>query len=445
MTDDTRRTSPPRLSTAGAAALYIGALLGPSLLLLPGLAAREAGPASVLVWLGLLLLSGLIALVFTRLGTRAGSATGVAGYTAAGLGPRAGQAAAWCFLAGVVTGAPVVCLIGGAYVAELLGADGRTAYVAALCLLVLVLAIRLGGVRTGTGLQLVLVAVLVTLVVVAVAGAASEARAAHWTPFAPDGWAGVARAASPLMLAFVGWEAVAPLTARLRDPRRQLPRVVGTAFAVTALLYLGLAVATVAVLGPRAGGPVPLAGLLRVAIGGYGPLLAAVGAVALTLAATNAYLTGATSMAAALAGGDAGTRRGTAGIVAAVAATSALLLGAAGAGLVTTAQLVAVPTALFLLVYLGCMAAAVRLLAGPVRLAAGAACAVVALLLAGSGWAALVAAGVAVVAGTRGRPDPSARVRSRAPESRHNPEAGRSEPVDSGPASDVCGQSVTGP
>ncbi|MFJ3842641.1 APC family permease [Streptomyces albidoflavus] len=375
---------------------------------------------------GLLLLSGLIALVFTRLGMRAGSATGVAGYTAAGLGPRAGQAAAWCFVAGVVTGAPVVCLIGGAYVAELLGAGGRTAYVAALCRLVLVLAVRLGGVRTGTGLQLVLVAVLVSLVVVAVAGAAPGARAAHWTPFAPDGWAGVARAASPLMLAFVGWEAVAPLTARLRDPRRQLPRVVGTAFTVTALLYLGLAVATVAVLGPRAGGPVPLAGLLRVAIGGYGPVLAAA-AVALTLAATHAYLTGATALATALAGG-AGTRRGTAGVLAAVAATSGLLLGAAWAGLVTTAQLVAV-----------------RLLAGAVRLAAGVACAVVALLLAGSGWAALVAAGVAVVAGTRGRPAPSARVRSRAPESRHNPEAGRSEPVDPDPASDVCGQSVTGP
>lgn len=189
----------------------------------------------------------------------------------------------------------------------------------------------------------------------------------------------------------------------------------------------------------------PLAGLLRVAIGGYGPVLAAAAAaVALTLAATHAYLTGATALATALAGG-AGTRRGTAGVLAAVAATSALLLGAAWAGLVTTAQLVAVPTALFLLVYLGCLAAAVRLLTGAVRLAAGVACAVVALLLAGSGWAALVAAGVAVVAATRGRPDPSARVRSRAPESRHNPEARRSEPVDPGPASDVCGQSVTGP
>jgi len=35
-------------------ALYIGALLGPGLLLLPGLAAAQAGPASLLAWVALL-------------------------------------------------------------------------------------------------------------------------------------------------------------------------------------------------------------------------------------------------------------------------------------------------------------------------------------------------------------------------------------------------------
>ncbi|MGP3974221.1 APC family permease [Streptomyces sp. 8N114] len=417
---DTPLAPQSRLSTAGAAALYIGALLGPSMLLLPGLAARAAGPTSLLVWLALLVLSGLIAVVFSRLGTRMGSTSGVAGYTAAGLGPRAGRAAAWCFLAGVVTGAPVVCLIGGAYVAEMLGAGPRAAFAAAMGLLVLVLAIRLVGVRTGTGLQLVLVAVLVILVVLAVAGAAPEARAANWTPFAPNGWSGAARAASPLMLAFVGWEAAAPLTARLRDPRRQLPRVVAVAFAVTAVLYLAMAGATVAVLGPGAGGSVPLADLLRVAIGEYGPGLAAASAIALTLAATNAYLTGATTMAAALLSG-AGSGRSTqygkhhavrnerhssVGIVVAIAAVSALLLGLVGAGPVTTAQLVAVPTTLFLVVYLGCMASAARILTGALRLAAGTACAVVLLLLANAGWAALAAVAVALVAGSRARPSP---------------------------------------
>jgi amino acid efflux transporter len=391
------------LSTVGATALYVGALLGPSLLLLPGLAARAAGPASLLAWVGLLVLSGLIAVVFSRLGTTVGSTSGVAGYAAAGLGSRAGRAAAWCFLGGVVTGAPVVCLIGGAYVAELLRAGERTAFVAAGALLALVLAMRLAGARTGVRLQLALVAVLVALVVLAVGGAAPSARAGYWHPFAPHGWGAIARAASPLMLAFVGWEAAAPLTARLRDPRRQLPRVVGAAFAVTAVLYLALAAATVGVLGPRAGSSVPLAGLLEVAVGGSGRAIAAAGAVVLTLAATNAYLTGATAMASALAG----TRRGrpagpgrgrSAGLVAAIAATGGLLLGLAGSGLVGTAQFVAVPTALFLVVYLGCMAAAVRVLSGPVRVAAAVACVAVVQLLLFSGWAALLAAAVAVTA-----------------------------------------------
>ncbi|MBD2897764.1 L-methionine/branched-chain amino acid exporter YjeH [Actinomadura sp. RB99] len=395
----------------GATALYVGALLGPSLLLLPGLAARAAGPASLLAWAGLLVLSGLIAVVFSRLGTTVGSTSGVAGYAAAGLGSRAGRAAAWCFLGGVVTGAPVVCLIGGAYVAELLRAGDRTAFLSAGALLALVLAMRLAGARTGVRVQLALVGLLVALVVLAVGGAAPSARAAYWHPFAPHGWGSIARAASPLMLAFVGWEAAAPLTARLRDPRRQLPRVVGAAFAVTAVLYLALAAATVGVLGPRAGSSVPLAGLLEVAVGGSGRAIAAAGAVVLTLAATNAYLTGATAMASALAGtrrgrsggtsaGTAdGTGRGrTAGLVAAIAATGGLLLGLAGSGLVGTAQFVAVPTALFLVVYLGCMAAAVRILSGPVRVAAAVACVAVVQLLLFSGWAALLAAAVAVTA-----------------------------------------------
>ncbi|GLW54854.1 APC family permease [Kitasatospora phosalacinea] len=394
-----RSPSPAFLSTAGASALYVGALLGPSLLLLPGLAARAAGPASLLAWLALLGLSGLIAVVFCALGTRLGSSGGVAGYTAAGLGARAGRAAGWCFLAGVVAGAPVVCLIGGSYAAAAVGADGGAAVRAGLVLLALVLAVRLLGVRTGAGLQLALVSALVGLVLFAVLGAAPTARAAHWTPFLPHGWSGVARAAPPLMFAFVGWEAAASLTTRLRDPRRQLRRVVLIAFAVTSLLCLGLAAATVAVLGPGAGGSVPLADLMRAAVGSRGPLLAAGAAVVLTLAATNTYLTGAAALLdALLPSGTAAGRRGSLAVVAATALTGVPLFALVGTGVLTTAQLVAVPTALFLAVYLACTAAAVRVLDGAARLAAAASCPAVLALLLGTGWPVLAAAAVALAA-----------------------------------------------
>ena len=107
------------------------------------------------------------------------------------------------------------------------------------------------------------------------------------------------------MLSFAGWEAVAPLTARFRDPGRQLPRVIGAAFGVTAVLYLALAVTTIAVLGPAAATDVPLADLLVRAAGETGRVAAAVAAVVLTLGTVNAYLSGAAALARQLAGGAA--------------------------------------------------------------------------------------------------------------------------------------------
>src|SRR5579872_6315534 len=147
-----RPPAAPQLSTLSGAALYIGALLGPGLLLLPGLAAAEAGPASVLAWIGLLGLSGLFAAVFSALGRQMPSASGVMGYVTAGLGPRAGRATGWMFLAGVVGGAPIVCLIGASYVTAtftgLAGGGGlATRAAVAAVLLLTVLALAAGGLR----------------------------------------------------------------------------------------------------------------------------------------------------------------------------------------------------------------------------------------------------------------------------------------------------------
>ena len=404
-------TRTANLSTARASALYVGALLGPSLLLLPGLAASLAGPASILAWLLLLTVSAMLAGVFTALGTRLPSAGGVAAYTEAGLGHPAGRAVAWCVLAGVICGAPVVCLIGGGYIGVLLG-GGRTAGLgAAAVLLVAVIAFTLGGARATAVAQLVLICLLVVLVAVAVIGSAPAARTANWTPFLPHGWTSVGSATSVLMMSAVGWEAIAPLTARLRNPARQLPRVILIAFAVTAIFYLGLAISTVAVLGPGAGSATPLSDLLQVAVGSAGPAIAAVAAVALTLATTNAYLTGAAVLAAALrapvaheaaaapggtvargeaaAPAEAAPPRGAGRLQIGTGIVGLLILGGAATGLLNTAQLVALPTALFLTVYLGCLAAATRILSGGTRVIAALAFVAVAVILGFTGWALL--------------------------------------------------------
>ncbi|MGH3226831.1 MAG: amino acid permease, partial [Streptosporangiaceae bacterium] len=239
----------PNLTTARGAALYIGAILGPGLLLLPGLAAAEAGPASILAWLALLGLSGLFAAVFAALGRTIPSGSGVMGYVTAGLGPRAGRAAGWMFLAGVMSGTPIVCLIGASYFTELTGGGQIARAAVAAALLLIVIGLAAAGLRASASAQLILVSLLTVVVVVAVAGSATAARVANWAPFAPHGWLSVGSAAATLMFSFAGWEAVAPLTTRFADPAGQLPRAVAIALAATTALYLGLAVATISVLG----------------------------------------------------------------------------------------------------------------------------------------------------------------------------------------------------
>jgi amino acid efflux transporter len=408
----------PRLTTARGAALYIGALLGPGLLLLPGLAAAQAGPASLLAWAGLLGLSALFAVVFTALGRAFPSAGGVIGYVTAGLGARQGLAAGWSFLAGVIAGAPVVCLIGAGYLTELTGGGRVGQAVIAAALLLTVLALAAGGMRTSATAQLLMVSLLIVVVIVAVAGSAASAHAANWTPFAPHGWLAVGHAATTLMLSFVGWEAVAPLTAQFADPARQLPRVVGITLAVTTVLYLGLAVVTIAVLGTGGGSMAPLADLLRHAVGPAGTAAGAVAAIVLTLGAVNAYVNGAAAMTGRLLGGPgphrpAGTAaaRPAAGeadgrrprppgrllLLAAIAGTGLPLIALYGVGLVSPVSLVAIPTTLFLTVYLGSMLAATRVLHGLARLAAVPATAATLVMLAYCGWALAVPAAIIAV------------------------------------------------
>jgi amino acid efflux transporter len=241
------------------------------------------------------------------------------------------------------------------------------------------------GVRTSTTMQLVLVGVLLAVILLAAGGAAPHSRTANWTPFAPHGWRSIGPAATVLMFSFVGWEAIASLTGRFANPRRDLPRVIGVAFAITTTIYLALAYVTVAALGDTAGTATPIAALLELGIGAAGPAVAAVSAVILTLGTTNAYLTGGMHMVAR-------PNRFTAAIL----LTEAALLALLGTGTISTTVAVTVPTACFLLVYLLCMISAIRALPGWTRPTAAVVAVAVVVVLAFGGLAAVPAVLVAV-------------------------------------------------
>jgi amino acid efflux transporter len=176
------------LTTRAGAALYVGAVLGPGVLLIPSLAAEAAGPASVLAWGALLALSAPLAFTFAALGVRQPVAGGTAAYARAAFGPRAGAITGWWFLSGVLIGAPAVALIGGLYVADLLDLGRSAAVVVAAAMIAGVIAANAGGLRTTARLQLGLAGLLAGLLLVAVVTALPHSRSTGSRSRRTAGW-----------------------------------------------------------------------------------------------------------------------------------------------------------------------------------------------------------------------------------------------------------------
>lgn len=396
---DTVDTAPRsgRLTAIQGTALYVGVVLGTGVVALPALAAEVAGPASLLAWLALALLSAPLAATFAALGSRYPDAGGVATYARLAFGDRAAAVVGWCFFLSVPVGAPAAGMWVGGYVSAAAGGGAGVTAVTAVALLLFAPIVNSFGIRVTGRVQLGLAGLLVLFLLVAVAASVPHARWDNLVPFAPHGWLAVGPAAALLVWCFVGWEAVTHLTAEFRHPARDVPRATAAAVVVVGLLYFSVAFATIAVLGPAAGSSeAPLADLMATGLGGSVRWLAAAAALLLTLGVLNAYYAGAAKLGAALARDGALPAWLARGSVAGeVPRRSLALLGVlALVGLlvgmwwqVGLSSLIFLTNGLFVAVYVVGAAAAVRLLprGSAVRKVALVTLVVVALLLVSSG------------------------------------------------------------
>jgi len=394
------------LGVIRGSALYVGALIGPGVLLVPALAVHAAGAASIVAWGALLVLSAPLAITFAALGVKHPVAGGVSTYVREGFGDAAAALTGGWFLAAVFCGAPAVALIGGYYVADLTGSGTAVAASVGLAMFGSVLLANWFGLRVSSGVQLVLAATLIAVLALAISVALPSRAGDNWHPFAPHGWVAVGTAANILVWLFVGWEAVAQLAGEFRRPGHDLPRAMALAFAVVTAVYVGLAVATIGV-SSASGSRVPLADLIGVGFGGAGRDATAVLAVALTMGTMNVYVGATAKLIASLANEGTLPRRLGEDAHRSIPRRPLLLIGAVGlpmfagllAGATTTDALVRATSACFVAVYVLALASAVRILEGRVRLLAIVSLALTIVVAGFSAWylAVPVAAGAAAV------------------------------------------------
>lgn len=289
------------LTRIQGAALYFGAVLGTGVLVLPSLAQQIAGPASVLAWSLLIVLSVPLAATFAQLGARHPGVGGVSNFVSSAYGYLAGGIVGWIFYGGVMLGTPSAAMMGGFYLAQPFHGGMIVSTLGALGLyLSAVLVLNLGVRNTGK-VQLVVTSLLVITLIAVIIAATPYARVRNLYPFAPHGWYAVGHAASLLMFAFVGWEAISPMSAEFRDPKRDIPWATAIALFVTSVLYIGLALITTLSLGDTNRKETSLAALLSLWLGQSANWIMAGVASLLTIGALLAYVGGGAKLGASLA------------------------------------------------------------------------------------------------------------------------------------------------
>ena len=100
-----------------AVALYVSSVLGSGILVLPGLAAQVAGPASLVAWAVLAVASYPFAYTFASLSARRPESGGIYGFAKESFGFPVAVVSGWLFAFWYITGAPAATLIAASYLA----------------------------------------------------------------------------------------------------------------------------------------------------------------------------------------------------------------------------------------------------------------------------------------------------------------------------------------
>ncbi len=161
------------------------------------------------------------------------------------------------------------------------GADGGVANFPAAIIVLLVTIILVVGIKESARATGIIVCLKLAVILFFIAVGAPSVEAANWTPFMPQGFAGVGAAAAIIFFAYIGFDAVSTTAEEARNPQRDLPIGIIVSLSICTVLYIAVAAVLTGLI-PYTSIDIhaPVADALRLVGFKWGAALVAVGAVA---------------------------------------------------------------------------------------------------------------------------------------------------------------------
>jgi amino acid efflux transporter len=276
-----------------AVALYVSSVLGSGILVLPGLAAKIAGPASLVAWVLLSAASYPFAYTFASLSARKPESGGVYSFAKESLGRSIASMTGWLFAMWFITGAPAVTLIAASYLAFAFPMSRLEVFVVAGLIIFAAFSINYWGIVLSNRVQLAVVAAIVALLLATVVASFHSVALTNFSPFFPEGVLPIGVSAALIFWSYLGYENVSNVAEEFENPKRDFHRSIMLSVLIVSALYVSVALMTVGTLAYKAGGSVaPFAAILSNVLGTYAAPGTAFLAVFIIFGTVNAYMTG---------------------------------------------------------------------------------------------------------------------------------------------------------
>jgi len=276
-----------------AVALYVSSVLGPSILVMPGLAATIAGPASLIAWIGLSLASFPFAYTFASLSARNPESGGVYGFSKEAFGFHVGVVTSWLFAFWFITGAPAVTLIAASYLGYAFPLTRPETFLAAFAIISSAFIVNFRGIVVSSRVQLAVIILTVSVLLAATLSSLGKVRLENFSPFFPEGILAVGTAASLIFWSYLGYENVSNVAEEFENPKRDFVRSIVLSVLLIGILFVSVSFVTV---GTRAyvgaGGVAPFAAMLSNVLSSYAAVAIAVLTAFIIFSVANAYMTG---------------------------------------------------------------------------------------------------------------------------------------------------------
>jgi basic amino acid/polyamine antiporter, APA family len=108
----------------------------------------------------------------------------------------------------------------------------------AVGIVALITVILILGIRESARFNAVMVGIKIAVLLFFIAVGAAWVKPANWTPFAPNGWAGISAGAAIVFFAYIGFDAVSTVAEETRNPSRNVPIGIIASLAVCTVFYV---------------------------------------------------------------------------------------------------------------------------------------------------------------------------------------------------------------